>query len=46
MNQPKLIWGCKGKEIELNSTFFTSKKSELIGLSALFFNKMEINARF
>jgi hypothetical protein len=39
-NQPKLIWGCKGKGIELIREAFKTKNIEITGLSADYFAKI------
>jgi hypothetical protein len=38
-NQPKLIWGCKGKGIELNTEVLKAKNVEKSSLSADYFGK-------
>ncbi len=42
MNQPKLIWGCKGRGIELIGEVFMAKKWEITALSADYFAKISL----
>jgi hypothetical protein len=40
MNQPKLIWGCEGRGLELNTEVFKVINVEKSSLSVVFFAKI------